>query len=174
MLPHPSQDHPYQPRPRSIELTFPRSAKVEKRAMLLCNGRSRGVRRSRCPARACAKAAEPAKPAVKGSKIAEAPRDLHGGPTTCEPAGAIPGRIGSPQAGHSPRCSNCTTRGRPGRRSRACHAALDAMAAGVRTAFGRAATTVAIVTDPRKQGPILTMAKVPTGPAAASMRCTDK
>jgi hypothetical protein len=44
----------------------------------------------RPPTRAFVNTAEPAKPAVKGSKIAEPPRTLHSDPGTCEPPDTIP------------------------------------------------------------------------------------
>ena len=45
---------------------------------------------------------------------------------------------------------SCRTRAGLGLQTKPVHSALDAMAAGVRTAFEWAATTVAIFTDPRK------------------------
>ena len=115
----------------------------------------------------------PRSPPVKRSKITEPPQSARR-PHNGEPAGAIPGRPGEPQPGRSPHCSNCKTSAGLGAQTKPVHAALDATAAGVRTAFGRAAMTVSIFTDPGKQGAIITMAKVPSGLAAASMRCTDK
>ena len=44
----------------------------------------------RPPTRAFVNTAEPAKPAVKGSKIAKPPRTLHSDPSSCEPADTIP------------------------------------------------------------------------------------
>ena len=90
------------------------------------------------------------RPTAKESKLTEPPQSARR-PANGEPAGAIPGRTGSPQAGHSPHCSNCKDAGQArAPPAKPAHAALDATAAGVRTAFGRAATTVSIFTDPRK------------------------
>jgi len=120
----------------------------------------------RRPYRACANTAEPAKPTVKGSKIAEAPRFCTVAPPTANrpvPSPAAPAN-GKPV---THRTAATARRGAGlGAQTKPAHTALDATAAGVRTAFGRAATTVATFTDPRKQGAILTMAKLPSGPAA--------
>src|SRR5215468_730218 len=51
---------------------------------------ARGARMSPRPTRACAKTAEPGKPARQGIKDHRATPDLHGDPTTCEPADTIP------------------------------------------------------------------------------------
>jgi len=111
---------------------------------------------------------------VKGSKITEAPRICTAAPTTANrpaPSPAAP-------ANRKPvthRAAATAGRGAGlGAQAKPAHAALDAMADGVRTAFGRAATTAAISQTPGKQGSILTIAKVPSGSAAAPMHCTDK
>ena len=51
------------------------------------------------------------RPTVNESKITEPPHICTATPTPGEPAGASPGRTGSPPAGHAPYCSNCTTPG---------------------------------------------------------------
>ena len=102
----------------------------------------------RRPYRACANTAEPAKPTVKGSKIAEAPRICTVAPPTANrpvPSPAAPAN-GKPVTHHT---AATARRGAGlGAQTKPAPTALDATAAGVRTAFGRAATTVATFTDP--------------------------
>jgi len=73
------------------------------------------------PTRAFANTAEPTKPAVKGSQIAEPPRNR-----TATPAAAKPRtpsrRTGSPQTGRSPGGSYCGTRAGPRAQAKPAHA----------------------------------------------------
>jgi len=110
------------------------------------------------------------RPTVKDSKIAEAPQICTAAPTTANRS-APSRRHGLTASGHSSHCSNCRTRGKPGRLSEACPRRLGRDGRWhERNVFGRAATTVAIFTDLRETGSILTMAKVPSVSAATSMR----
>jgi hypothetical protein len=97
----------------------------------------------RRPTRACANTAEPAKPAVKGSKIAEPPRICTVTPTTANRRGTIPGGNRKPVA-H--RAAVAAGRAGLGAHAKPALIALGAPAAGIRAAFGRTATTVAIFT----------------------------
>src|SRR5215471_1057867 len=94
------------------------------------------------PTRASVNTAEPAKPAVKGSKITEPPRSC-----TATPAAANPR---TPSPAHRLTASqtltgrgNCGTRAGRDAHARPAPATSDAMASGMRSALGRAATTVA-------------------------------
>jgi hypothetical protein len=115
----------------------------------------------------------PSRP-VKESKIAVPPRTCTATPTT--PIWRAPSPAAS--ANRKPdayRAAATAGRGQPlGAQARPAHVALDATAADMKTAFGRAATTAVIFTDTWKQGFNPRLAKVPSGASSASMRCTDK
>src|SRR5262252_6271859 len=124
--------------------------------------KARAARVPRRPTGRCAKTAEQASSLVKAPKITEPPRIC-----TTTPGQPRTGRHHPrPPADRRPdahRVPQLQDAGKPGCSTRPAHAALDATAAGVRLAFGRAATTVAILTTTWKQGWILVMAKCRPG-----------
>jgi hypothetical protein len=73
--------------------------------------------------------------------------DLHGDPGNCQPAGTIPGAPANrkPDAHWAAAAAVCAA-GR-GAQANPAHAALDATAARLKAASGRAATTVATFKD---------------------------
>jgi len=86
---------------------------------------ARADRVPRPPTRAFVNTAEPAKPAVKGSKIAEPPQSYTATPTAANPQ--------TPSPAHLLTASRTPTPGLPPTTS-------DTMAAGMRSAFGRTVT----------------------------------
>jgi len=109
--------------------------------MALLETRADDVPRS--PTRAFANRQNQANPAVKGSKIAEPPRICTATPDSCEPADTTPGA----PANHKPdahQAAAAAGRGQTGTLTPGLpHATSGAMAAGIRSAFGRTTTTVA-------------------------------
>lgn len=106
----------------------------------------------RRPIRAVVNTAEPVKPTVKGSKIAEPPRICRATPTTANrraPSPAAPANR-KPDA-HRAAVAAGTWAGL-GAQGRPAHVALDATAAGMRAALRQAAMTVAIFTNTWKTG----------------------
>jgi len=111
---------------------------------------------------------------VKGSKITEPPRTCTAAPATANgpaPAPAAP-------AHRKPDTHRTAATARhgagPGAHTKPAHTAFDATAAGVRTAFGRAATTAAIFTDPENKAPSSLWRKHYPAQQPPQMRCTDK
>jgi hypothetical protein len=97
--------------------------------------KTRADHEPRPPTRAFVNPAEPAKRAVKGSNIAEPPRQLRTG-------GHHPWRT-SHRTPDAHQAAAATGGGQAGALTPGPAAASDAMAAGMRSAFGRTATTVA-------------------------------
>jgi len=92
--------------------------------------------------RAFVKCAEPTKPAVEGSKITKPPRSCTATPPAANRRTPSPAhRLSASRC--SPSRRSCATRAGRESYARPAHAASDAMAAGMRSAFGRTAATVA-------------------------------
>lgn len=125
----------------NIFMPLPEPAKEPShREIALLDARADHVPRP--PTRAFPSTAEPAKPAVKESKSAEPPQACTA-TRQLRTSGHRPRHTGSPQAGRSPGRSSWWDAGSPGRSRQASPATSDAMAAGMRSAVGRTATTVA-------------------------------
>src|SRR5262249_13283272 len=145
--------------------------RANKRAILLCNGPSKGGTRpmSRRPTRALAKTAEPGRPTSQGVKDHRATSHRHGDPGNSEPADTIARPPTGPQARRSPGIQQLRARDGQGAQTRPAHVSVDATAAGMRAALRAGRQDCSDLHRAWQQGCILAMAKVPSGSAANAM-----